>query len=123
MQMGAMMNITDKTVWVVSGNVRFTNTPEGLLLLDFERDMYCDLALLAAGVWLLIKWTPGGITVKEIADLLETAAPLPRHILETETCGLVASLARKGFVRERPPRETAGEHRSAVGRDGVCRLQ
>src|SRR5260370_763073 len=23
---------------------RFSNTPEGLLLLDFERDMYCDLA-------------------------------------------------------------------------------
>jgi len=45
-----MMNITDKTLWVVSRNIRFTNTPEGLLLLDFERDIYCDLALLAAGV-------------------------------------------------------------------------
>ncbi len=116
------MNITDKTLWVVSRNIRFTNTPEGLLLLDFERDMYCDLLLLASGVWLLIKWTPNGITVKEIVDLLETAAPLPRHILEAETCRLVASLARKGFVRERPPRETVCEHRSAVGLDGVSRL-
>jgi len=42
------MNIIDKTLWVVSGKGRFSNTPEGLLLLDFERDMYCDLALLAA---------------------------------------------------------------------------
>ncbi len=81
-----MINITDKTIWVVSGNVRFTNTPEGLLLVDFQRNMYCDLALLAAAVWLLIEWTPAGITVKEIVDLLETAAPLPRRILETETC-------------------------------------
>jgi len=79
--------------------------------------------LLAAGVWLLIKYTPNGITVKEIVDLLERAAPLPRHILEAETCRLVVSLARKGFVRERPPRETVGEHRSAVGLGGVCRLQ
>ena len=31
------MNIADKTLWVVSRNIRFTNTPEGLLLLDFER--------------------------------------------------------------------------------------
>jgi len=118
-----MMNITDKTLWVVSRNIRFTNTPEGLLLLDFERDMYCDLLLLASGVWLLIKWTPNGITVKEIVDLLETAAPLPRYILEAETCRLVASLARREFVRERPPRETVREHRSAVGLDGVSRLQ
>ncbi len=117
------MNITDKTLWVVSRNIQFTNTPEGLLLLDFERDMYCDLMLLAAGVWLLIKWTPKGITVKEIVDLLERAAPLPRHILEAETCRLVASLARKGFVRERPLRETVGEHGKAAGLDGVCRLQ
>src|SRR6266852_7346972 len=105
-----MMNITDKTLWVVSRNIRFTNTPEGLLLLDFERDMYCDLLLLASGVWLRIQWTPNGITVKEIVDLLETAAPLPRHILEAETCRLVASLARKGFVRERPSREPMSEH-------------
>jgi hypothetical protein len=46
------MNITDKAFWVVSGNVRCANTQEGLLLLDFERDMYCDLALLDAEVWL-----------------------------------------------------------------------
>ncbi len=45
-----MVSIDDKTVWVVSGIVRFTNIPEGLLLLDFERDISCDLALLAAGV-------------------------------------------------------------------------
>ncbi len=93
------------------------------MLLDYEKDVYCDLALLAAGVWLLIKWTPCGITVKEIVDLLETAVPIPRPILETETCGLVAALARKGFVRERPPHETAGEHRSAVDSDRVSRLQ
>jgi len=68
-------------------------------------------------------WTPNGITVKEIVNLLETAAPLPRHILEVETCRLVASLARKGFVRERPPREVVGGHRSAVGLDGVSRFQ
>ncbi len=117
------MTITDKTHWVASRNIRFTNTPEGLLLLDFERAMYCDLMLLAAGVWLLIKWTPDGITVQEIVDLLETAAPLPRHILEAETCRLVASLARREFVRERPPRETVREHRSAVDLDGVSRLQ
>ena len=75
--------------------------------------MYCDLALLAGAVWLLMKWTPTGITgitVKEIVDLLETAAPVPRHILETETCRLVASLARKEFVRERPSRESMSEH-------------
>src|SRR5882762_10682145 len=83
-QTGAIMNITDKTVWVISRNVRVSETPGGLVLLDFERDMYCDLALLAAGVWLLIKWTPAGITLKEIVDLLETAAPLPRYALETD---------------------------------------
>ena len=106
-----MINITDKTIWVVSGNVRFTNTPEGLLLVDFQRNMYCDLALLAAAVWLLIEWTPAGITVKEIVDLLETAAPLPRYTLETETCRLVTSLARRGFVRERPPSESVPSRR------------
>ncbi len=119
------MNIIDKTLWVVSGKGRFSNTPEGLLLLDFERDMYCDLALLAAAVWLLIEWTPAGITVKEIVHLLETAAPLPRRILETETCRLVASLARKGFVRKRPSREFVGEcknaHEQPAG-DGIHRL-
>lgn len=94
---GTMMNISDKTLWVVCREVRSIRTPEGLLLLDLERDMYCDLALLAGAVWLLMKWPPAGITVKEIVALLETAAPLPRHILETETCRLVASLARKGF--------------------------
>ncbi len=117
------MNIADKTLWVVSRNIRFTNTPEGLLLLDFERDMYCHLALLAAGVWLLFDWTRCGITVKEIVDSLETAAPLPRRILEVEMCRLVASMSRKRFVREGPPSETMGEHRSPVGRDGVCRLR
>ena len=105
------MNITDKTVWVVSRNVRVSETPGGLVLLDFERDMYCDLALLAAGVWLLIKWTPAGITLKEIVDLLETAAPLPRYTLETETCRLVTSLARRGFIGERPPSESVPNRR------------
>ena len=106
------MNISDKTLWVVCREVRSIRTPEGLLLLDFETDTYCDLALFAGAVWLLMKWTPAGITVKEIVDLLETAAPVPRHILETETCRLVASLARKGFVRKRPSRECMSEHRN-----------
>ncbi len=104
-----MMTITDKTLWVVSPEVRSIRTTEGLVLLDFERDMYCDLALLSAAVWLLIKWTPAGITVKEIVDLLETAVPLPRRILETETCRLVASLTQNGFVRKRPSRESGSE--------------
>jgi hypothetical protein len=111
------MSITDKTIWVVSENVRFTNTPEGLQLVGFERDMYCDLALLAAAVWLLIEWTPAGITVKDIVDLLDIAAPLPRRILETETCRLVSSLARKGFVRKRPTRQ------SQQTGHGIYRLQ
>ncbi len=105
------MNISDKALWVVCREVRSIRTSEGLLLLDFERDSYCDLALFAGAVWLLMEWTPAGITVKEIVNLLETAAPLPRHILETETCRLVASLARKGFVRERSSRESMSEHR------------
>src|SRR5258707_14994525 len=123
--MRSLMNIIDKTLWVVSGKGRFSNTPEGLLLVDFERDMYCDLALLAAAVWLLIEWTPAGITVKKIVDLLETAAPLPRRILETETCRLVASLARKGFVRKRPSRESVGDYKNAQEQpagDGIHRL-
>jgi hypothetical protein len=74
--------------------------------------MYCDLALLAASVWLLIEWTPAGITVKEIVDLLETAARLPRNILEKETCGVVADLARNGFVRKHPSGESVSERRN-----------
>ena len=93
--------MTDKTLWVACREVRSIHTSEGLLLLDFERDIYCDLPLLAAAVWLLIEWTPPGITVKEIVDLLETAVSVRTQILETETCRLVASLARKGFVRKR----------------------
>lgn len=119
------MNITDNSLWVVSREARSIRTPEGLLLFDSERDVYCDLALLAAAVWLLIKWTPAGITVKEIVDLLGTAAPLPRHILETETCKLVASLGRKGFIRKRS-RESVSEHRNAHGqtiRDGINWVQ
>ena len=108
---GTMMNISDKTLWVVCREVRSIRTPEGLLLLDFERDTYCELAVLAGAVWLLMKWTPVGITVKEIVDLLETAAPLPRYTLETETCRLVTSLARRGFVRERPPSESVPNRR------------
>ncbi len=114
-----MMTITDKTLWVVSPEVRSIRTTEGLVLLDFERDMYCDLALLSAAVWLLIKWTPAGITVKEIVDLLETAAPLPRYILETEACGLVASLTQNGFVRKRPSRESGSELGDAQEHRGV----
>ncbi len=108
-----MMKITDKTVWVVSGNLQSIRTLDGLRLLDFDRGMSCDLALLAGAVWLLIKWTPVGITVKEIVDLLETAAPLPRNMLETETCGVVADLARSGFVRKRPSGESVSERRNA----------
>src|SRR5260370_14388867 len=107
------MNITDKTIWVVAPDVRSVPTSDGLTLLDSEREMYCDLALLAASVWLLIEWTPAGITVKEIVDLLETAAPLPRNMLETETCGVVADLARSGFVRKRPSGESVSERRNA----------
>jgi hypothetical protein len=121
-----MMNITDNTFWVVSQEVMSIRTPAGLLLLDSKRDMYCDLALLAAAVWLLIKWTPAGITAREIVDLLETATPLPRHILETETCRLVASLARKGFVRKRPSRQSMGDYKNAQDQpagDGIHRLQ
>src|SRR6266566_2623181 len=77
----------------------------------FPYVVYIMLRLFAGAVWLLMKWTPAGITVKGIVDLLETAAPLPRHILETETCRLVASLARKGFVRKRTSRESMSEHR------------
>jgi hypothetical protein len=108
-----MVNITDKTIWVVAPEVRSVPTSGGLTLLDSEREMYCDLALLAASVWLLIEWTPAGITVKEIVDLLETAAPLPRNMLETETCGVVADLARNGFVRKRRPGESVSERRNA----------
>src|SRR2546430_2954819 len=67
---------------------------------------------LAASVWLLIEWTPAGITVKEIVDLLETAAPLPRNMLETETCGVVADLARNRFVRKRPSGGSVSERRN-----------
>src|SRR5712691_12661605 len=114
MPMGAMLRMTDKTIWVVCRGVRSIRTPEGLFLLDSERDMYCELAVLAGAVWLLMEWTPAGITVKEIVDLLETAAlaPVRRHILETETCRLVASLERKGFVRKRPSDESMSEHRN-----------
>ena len=113
--MAAMLSMTDKTLWVVCREIRSIRTPEGLLLLDFERDMYCDQPLLAAAVWLLVEWTPAGITVKEIVDLLETAAlaPVRRHILETETCRLVASLARKGFVSKRPANVCMSYHGNA----------
>ena len=124
--MSAMLSMTDKTLWVVCREIRSIRTPEGLLLLDFERDMYCDLALLAAAVWLLMEWTPAGITVKEIVDLLETAVPIRRHILETETCRLVASLSQKGFVRERPSNEFMSGHRNdqeEVTADGIHLLQ
>ena len=107
-----MMNIADKTHWVVSPEVQSIRTPDGLELLGFERDIYCDLPLLAGAVWLLIKWTAIGITVKETVDLLETAAPLPRDILETETCRVVADLARNGFVRRRPSGESVSERRN-----------
>jgi hypothetical protein len=106
------MNISDKALWVVCREVRSIRTSAGLLLLDLESDTYCDLALFAGAVWLLIEWTPAGITVKEIVDLLETAAPVRRHVLETETCRLVASLARKGFVRKRTSNESMSEHRN-----------
>jgi len=106
------MNITEKTLWVVAPEVRSVPTTDGLTLLDSEREMYCDLALLAASVWLLIEWTPAGITVKEIVDLLETAAPLPRNMLETETCGVVADLARNRFVRKRPSGGSVSERRN-----------
>ena len=106
------MNITDKTIRVVAPDVRSVPTSDGLTLLDSEREMYCDLALLAASVWLLIEWTPAGITVKEIVDLLETAATLPRNMLETETCGVVADLARNRFVRKRPSGGSVSERRN-----------
>jgi len=111
--MDAMMNISDKTLWVVAPEVRSVPTSGGLTLLDSEREMYCDLALLAASVWLLIEWTPAGITVKEIVDLLKTATQLPRNMLEVETCGVVADLARNGFVRKRPSGEFVSERRDA----------
>jgi len=106
------MNIAEKTLWIVAPEVRSVPTTNGLTLLDSEREMYCDLALLAASVWLLIEWTPAGITVKEIVDLLEKAARLPRNILEKETCGVVADLARNGFVRKHPSGESVSERRN-----------
>src|SRR6266481_5694978 len=106
------MNITEKTLWVAAPEVRSVPTSDGLTLLDSEREMYCDLALLAASVWLLIEWTPAGITVKKIVDLLETAARLPRNILEKETCGVVADLARNGFVQKHPSGESVSERRN-----------
>lgn len=124
--MGAMLRMTDKTHWVVCREVRSIRTPVGLLLFDFERDMYCDLPVLAAAVWLLMEWTPAGITVKEIVDLLETAAPVRRRVLETETCRLLASLAQKGLVRKRPPNEFMSEHTNdeeEVIADGIHLLQ
>src|SRR5207248_1133196 len=114
------MNITDKTIWVVAPEVRSVPTSDGLTLLDSEREMYCDLALLAASVWLLIEWTPAGITVKEIVDLLETAAPLPRNMLETETCGVVADLARNRFVRKRPSGGSVSERRNVQADAAEC---
>src|SRR6266581_7440079 len=107
------MNITDQTLWVVSSDVSPITTADGLGLLDVKRDIYCDLAVLSAAVWLLIKWTPAGITVKEIVDLLETAVPLHRHILEVETCGSVADFARDGFVGKGPGRESMTENMDA----------
>ena len=106
------MNITEKTFWVVAPEVRSVPTTDGLTLLDSEREMYCDLALLATSVWPLIECTPTGITVKEVVDLLETAARLPRNILENETCGAVADLARNGFVRKQPSGESVSERRN-----------
>jgi hypothetical protein len=75
-----------------------------------------------------MEWTPAGITVKEIVDLLETAAlaPVRRQILENETSRLVASLARKGFVRKRPSKEFISEHRNEQEKtiaDGIHLLQ
>src|SRR5260370_38333735 len=99
------MNITDKTLWVDAPDVGSVPTSGGLTLLDSEREMYCDLALLAASVWLLIEWTPAGITVKETGDLLKTATQLPRNMLEVDTCGVVADLPQNGCGRKRPSGE------------------
>ena len=96
------MNIDDQTLWVVCPDVSPITTPDGVGLLDFKSDTYCDLAVLSAAVWMLIKWTPTGITVREIVDLLETAVPLHREILEVETCRSVADFARDGFVGKQP---------------------
>jgi hypothetical protein len=94
------MDIANKTRWVAAPRIRYAWTPEGLTLVALDRVMYCDLAVLAGAVWLLIDWTPTGITVKEIVDLLETVAPLRRRLLETETCKTVTELVRNGFVRK-----------------------
>ena len=107
------MNINDKTLWVVAPAVRSVRTSDGLTLVDLSRVIYSDLALLAASVWLLIEWTPAGIAVKEIVDLLEQVVSVRRRVLETETCRLVDHLAQNGFLRKRPGFESASERTNA----------
>jgi AraC-like DNA-binding protein len=109
------MNINDETLWVTTPNISAVRTRDGVALLDFERDMYCDLAFLSGAVWLLINWTPPGISAKDIAVLLEQAVSLPRHILETETCKVVADLTRDGFIQKRLAPEFSSHDENSHG--------
>ena len=108
-----MINTHDKTLWVVDPEILAVRTLDGLGLLDFQRDTYCDLALLSSAVWLAIQLTPTGITIREIVDLLEQIVPAQRHVLESETCRVVAGLARDGFVRNKPSCQPVSEHANA----------
>ena len=98
------MDINDTTPWIIAENVRSESTDDGLLLLDYCRDVYFDMDRYAACVWLAIEWTPEGITVGEIVELLKQAVDLRRHRLEVEACRCVSELFEHGFIRPCEPR-------------------
>jgi hypothetical protein len=120
------MKIDNNTPWVISPDVRSTPTDHGFLLLDCNRDMYCDTNLLSACAWVAIKWTATGITVREIVGLLEQVVIMPRLNLEAYTCRCVAKLVRAGFVRSHlkdEPNDEGGDREKQPCKDEIPRVR
>lgn len=105
------MNSNEKVLWVANRNFSVLRTDDGFALVNCRNNARCDLDLLSGSVWLLIDWTPAGIRVEEVVDLLRHTERFPKRIREAEIQLIVNDLALRGFVHKRLAQEseTQGE--------------
>lgn len=102
------MNPTSERAWIVSPDVRSTQSEDGAVLLDIRQGLCFSLNVVGAKVWEKLEASQSGLTLSQLVGELtplfavstdQLRTDLEQYLHELETKALVSSNGSSSLVR------------------------
>jgi hypothetical protein len=93
------MKPTSESAWIVSPDVRSTQSEDGAVLLDIRQGLCFSLNVVGAKVWEKLEASQTGMTLSQLVNALAPLFDVPVDQLQTDLKDYLDELEGKGLVR------------------------